>query len=105
MTSPNLTAVVVSARAVEFDGHKQSYSVTERSTGRLMGHVAHTRNKHYGQKFGSWCYLGVTEERGTWTLAGWTRAEAVRSLQSWWSPSAAWVSVETASDVNPALFQ
>lgn len=79
--------VVISQHAYEFDGHPHAFSVTERDTGRLIGHVARTRNAAYGRKFGTWCYLGVTEERGMWTLGGWTRADAVDHLQSWWCPS------------------
>jgi hypothetical protein len=100
MISTNPIAVVVSARSFEFDGHKAAYSVTERATGRLMGHVAKS-----DMRPGCWAYLGATEPSGTWTLSGWSRAEAVRSLCSWWSPCAPWLATETDPQANPNLFR
>lgn len=73
--------IVVSVRSFEFDGHTVAYSVTERATGRLIGHVARAL-----QSRGQWAYLLVSEPRGTWTLAGWTRADAVDHLLSAFSP-------------------
>jgi hypothetical protein len=78
--------LIVSKKAFEFDGHKVTYSVTERTTGRLVGHVAKTSNARYGRRYGSWCYLLVTDPRGTWTLGGWTREDAVDHLMSAFSP-------------------
>lgn len=95
MTSP----VIISARSFTFDAHSTAYSVTLRATGKLIGHVAKSDVRP-----GMWVYLGVSESRGTWTQAGWTRLEAVRSLMSWWSPSAPWLAVETDPKANPNLF-
>jgi hypothetical protein len=82
ITLNDITRVKLSRKSFEFDSHT-AYSVTDRETGRLIGHVGKTRSKIYGRKHGKWCYLGVTEPReSAWTLAGWTRTDAVDHLMS-----------------------
>jgi hypothetical protein len=87
----NPRAVRVSRQSYEFDDHPVAYSVTDAVSGRLVGHVGKTRNAAYGRKHGSWCYLHTSDARGSWTLAGWSRAEAVDKLQSADSPAGAYV--------------
>ncbi len=82
--------VIISRQSYDFDGHR-AHSVTERATGRLVGHVARTRNAAYGRRYGSWCYLHVSMERGAWYLAGWTCTDAVDHLLSADAPSAAFL--------------
>lgn len=85
--------IKVSGTSFEFDGHKSTYSVTERSTGRLVGHVARSKGKSSGGVCGAWVYLLVSEPRRsdpageTWTVAGFTRADAVDHLLSAYSPA------------------
>jgi hypothetical protein len=80
-TLNRLADVIVSARSFEFDG-RQAYSVNDRKSGRLVGHVARTRNREYS---GAWVYLHLLDRRdvnGAWTMAGWSRAVAVDHLMS-----------------------
>ena len=93
-TLNDLSAVKVDRRSFELDGHV-AYGVRDRITGRLIGHVGKTRNKIYGCRNGTWCYLHVAEPRdvnGAWTLAGWTRADAIDHLMSADHPSGMFVS-------------
>ena len=79
--------VVLSRKSYEFDGHAVAYSIHERATGRLIGHVARALTLA-----DQWVYLLATEPRQqspvgeTWTLAGWSRADAVDHLLSAFSP-------------------
>jgi hypothetical protein len=80
-TLNNTSDVIVSRESFEFDG-RRAYSVHDRKSGRLVGHVARTRNPEYR---GAWVYLGLLDRRdvsGAWTMSGWTRAEAVDRLMS-----------------------
>lgn len=86
----NPRSVTVSRKSFDLDGH-QAYSVSDKVSGRLVGHVGKTRSAAYGRKHGTWCYLHVTDQRDSWTIAGWSRGEAVDKLMSADSPTGAYV--------------
>jgi hypothetical protein len=89
MTLNNLCAVVVSKHAYPYDKHV-AYAVNDRVTRRLVGHVGKLEVPLPGVP-ASWAYLHFTDERDSWTIGGWTRADAVDHLMSADSPSGAYV--------------